>query len=670
MAVTSATTGSSAASVSGLASGIDSASIIDAFIKADRASTAILETRRSTFQTRLDSVRVLNTRLLSHQLDLAALNAPSLYNARQATSSNTAALTATATTAATAGTYQFQVVSVAKAKQLATSAQVSSTATLGAGTVNLQLGGGAVTTLNIDAANSSLTGIAQAINAAAAGVSASVLNDGTGYRLMLTSANTGVANAVNVTGSGALSTLFTAPGTETSPGVADPSAMLLLQGAVDAQVKIGSGAFSITQASNTFSNVIQGVELKAVDVGTSTLTVGVDGGNALTAAKAFVASYNNIAQFMIDNASYNGTTQVAGPLFADSTVRNGVSSLTQSLLSSATGGSSSLSTLSSVGMTIDRTTGKLALDESIFQAKMAADPSGVSKVFANSAVSSNSSVQFGSLGVKTVTTSPFTVTTSQIAQQAVVTGANLVTAPVDITTPVLNITSSNHDLSLKVNGRDYQISLADGAYTGADLAKHLQTVLNQKITTGADRLTVGFDGTRLSLTGIGYGVAATVQVMDASSDANKANSVLKLSSAVAYGQDVVGTINGVNAVGTGQTLTGAVGTSAEGLRLSVISSSLITGATVTVNKGIAQLASERVKKMTDGSTGTMAAVQAALDSNVTSLTKSIDANDARLAIRKKRYQEQFLAMEKSIQASNSLGQFITSQVKGLEKSAG
>jgi flagellar hook-associated protein 2 len=666
MAVSSATGGS--ASVSGLASGIDSAGIIDAFIKADRASTALMETRRVTFQTRLEAVRLLNTRLLSHQLDLAALNAPSLYTSRQAVSSNVTALTSTATSAAAAGTYQFEVVNVAKAKQLATGAQSSATTTIGAGTVNLQLGSGTVTTLTIDAANSSLNGIAQAINAAGAGVSASVLNDGTGYRLLMTSADTGVANAVSVTGGGALGSLFTAPGSETSPGVPDPQAMLVLQAAVDAQLKIGSGAFTVTQASNTFSNVIQGVELKALAPGTSTVTVGVDGAGALSAAKTFVASYNNIVQFMADNASYNGTTKAAGSLFSDGTVRNGVATITQALLSSASGGTSSMSTLTSLGMTIDRSTGKLTLDEGVFQSKLSTNPSGVAKVFANSGVSSNSNVQFGSLTPKTVTTSPFVVATTQIAEQAQVTGAALVTAPVDINMPVLTLTDSNHTLNLKMNGRAYQVTLANGSYSGANLAKHLQTVLDQKITVGSDRVTVGFDGTRLSLTGVGYGVSSTVQVTDSSSDVNSANSVLKLSSALAYGQDVVGTINGVNAVGTGQTLTGTVGTSAEGLRLSVTSSSLVSGATVTVSKGIAQIASERVKQMTDGGTGTLANVQSALDGNVTSLTKSIDANDARLAIRRKRYQTQFLAMEKSIQASNSMGQYITSQIKGLEKS--
>jgi len=656
MPISSTTSGPT--SVSGLASGIDSASIIDALVRSDRASTAILETRRTTFQTRLDAVRLLNTRLLSHQLDLATLNAPSLYASRQATSSNTAALTATSSASATAGTYQFEVVRTAKAKQLATAAQLSATSTLGAGTVNLQIGTGAVTTLTIDNANSSLNGLSQAINAAGVGVSASVLNDGTGYRLMLTSNNTGTTNAVSVTGTGGQSSLFTAPGTETSPGVPDPNAMLVLQADVDAQIKIGSGAFTITQASNTFANVIQGVELKAVNPGTSTVTVGVDGGNALSAAKNFVASYNDIVQFMKDNASYDPTTKKTGPLFTEGTIRNGINSVTQSLLSSATGGSSSLATLTAIGITIDRSTGKFAFDEAIFQAKMTADPTGVSRVFANSGVSATSGVQFGALGAKTITTSPFTITTTQVARQALVSGS----ADLAATTV---IDSSNRNLSLTINGRAYQVTLADGSYSGTNLAKHLQAVLDQKITTGADRLTVGFDGTRLSLTGQGYGLSSTIQVTGTST----ANAALRLNVGLAYGQDVAGSINGIEAVGTGQVLTAAAGTSAEGLRVTITSSSLVTGASLQVSKGIAQLASERVKQLTDGSKGTMANAQAALDGNVTTLTKSIDANDARLAIRRKRYQAQFLAMELSIQSSNSLGNYITGQVKGFENAA-
>lgn len=654
----SSTTSSGPTTVSGLSSGIDSASIIDAFIKADRASTAILEGRRSTFQTRMDAVRLLNTRLLSHQLDLASLNAPSLYASRQANSSNTSVMTATSSSSATAGTYQFEVVRIAKAKQIATAPQASPTATLGAGTVNFQIGTGAVTTLTIDTANSSLNGLAQAINAAGAGVSASVLNDGTGYRLMMTSANTGTTNAVSVTGTGGLSSLFTAPGTETSPGVPDPNAMLVLQADVDAQIKLGSGAFTITQASNTFANVIQGVELKAVNAGTSTVTVGVDGANAVSAAKKFVASYNDIVQFMTDNASYNPTTRKSGPLFSDGTIRNGINTITQSLLSSAGGGSSALATLTAVGITLDRATGKMTFDEAAFQAKMTANPSGVAKIFANSGVSATSGVQFGALSAKTITTSPFVITTTQVARQAVVSGS----ADLDATTV---IDSTNRDLSLTVNGRAYQMTLATGSYSGTNLAKHLQSVLEQKITNGSDRLNVAFDGTRLSLTGHGYGLTSTIQVTASST----ANSSLRLNVAQAYGQDVAGSINGVDATGTGQVLTAAAGTSAEGLRVSITSGSLVTGASLQVNKGIAQLTSDRVKQMTDGSKGTMANAQAALEGNVTTLTKSIDAADARLAIRRKRYQAQFIAMERSIQSSNSLGQYITGQIKGFENSA-
>ena len=645
MAVSNVTS-SSGTSVSGLSSGIDSASIIDALIKADRSSTSVLEKRRDTFQARLDGVRLLNTRLLSHQLDLASLNAPSLYSARSATSSNNSALTATASSAATAGTYQFEVITLAKAGQVATASQGSASSTIGAGTIALQLGGGAVTNLTIDSANSSLNGIAQAINAAGFGASASVLNDGSGFRLMLTSSATGTANAVSVTGGGGLSGLF--------------SGMSTLQAAADAQLRIGSGggAVTITQASNTFSGVVQGVELKVSGAGVSTVTVGVDGGNALAAAKRFVSSYNDIVQFMKDNASYDSATNRAGPLFAEGTIRNGVSTITQALLSSSAGGTQSLGTLTAIGVTLDRATGKLVLDETAFQDKMAANPAGVAKVFSNSGTSSDAGVQFGSLTQKTATGSPFVVVTTQAATQPLAPGS----ADVDGTTV---ISAANRDLSVKINGRSYQVVLADGSYTGTQLSAHLQTVLDQKITTLADRVKVGFDGARLSLSGLGYGLSSTIQVEGTST----ANSSLRLSTAIAYGQDVAGTINGVVATGVGQTLTGAAGTTAEGLRLLVTAGAPVAGATVTVAKGLAQLASERVKQMTDGSSGTMANLQTSLDGNVKTLNKSIDAADARLIIRKKRYQSQFLAMEKSIQSSNSLGNYLTGQIKGFENAA-
>jgi flagellar capping protein FliD len=73
--------------------------------------------------------------------------------------------------------------------------------------------------------------------------------------------------------------------------------------------------------------------------------------------------------------------------------------------------------------------------------------------------------------------------------------------------------------------------------------------------------------------------------------------------------------------------------------------------------------------MTDSTTGALVNLQDSLTSNINTLTKSVDAADARLAIRRTRYQNQFLAMEKSIQSSNSLSNYLTGQIKGFENAA-
>lgn len=644
MAGTVSTT-SGPTAVSGLASGIDSAAIVDALIKADRASTAVLETRKATFQTRLDAVRSFNTKLLNYQLDVAAINRPALYVGRAATSSNTAALTATATSSASPGSYQFNVTSIARASQKATVPQLSASTPLGAGTVSLQLGSGGTTVLNIASGNSSLTGIAQAINSAGLGVNASVLNDGTGARLLMTSASTGTANAITATGGGALASLFTG--------------MSTLQTASDASISLGSGAgaVTITQSTNTFQDVVQGLTLTAVSTGASTVTVGNDSTGALAAVKQVVTDYNDLVQFMKDNASYNPTSKTAGTLFAEGSVRGGFNSITQSLLSSVAGAPAGFATLTTVGVAINQATGKLTLDEGAFNTAMSANPDAVSKLFGNSGVSSDPGVQFGLLGPKTKVTGPFTIAVTSPASQPVLSGGTLATTT--------HIDGTNNVLGLNVNGTVYKVTMTAGDYTGAQLATQLQGLFDQQITAVADKVKVGFDGNGLAFTGPTFGLAGNIQVDPTST----AQTDLQLPTNKVYGQDVIGTINGLPAVGSGQILAGAVGTDAEGLRLVITANAPIASATLTVSKGIAQLTGEKVKLLTDGTNGAMIQTQDALNNSIDGLTKSITSADARLADRRQRYQKQFLAMEQSINKSNSLSTYMQGQIKSWSGSS-
>ncbi len=73
--------------------------------------------------------------------------------------------------------------------------------------------------------------------------------------------------------------------------------------------------------------------------------------------------------------------------------------------------------------------------------------------------------------------------------------------------------------------------------------------------------------------------------------------------------------------------------------------------------------------MTDSSVGVLLQKQDSLQKSIDLIAKSVTAADARLAARRARYQAQFLAMEKSINASNSLSSYLAGQVKGFENAA-
>jgi flagellar hook-associated protein 2 len=637
-------------SVDGLGSGIKWNDIIDAMVAADRASTGILERRKADIQAKVDGVRTFNSKLLSLQLDAANLNRPSLFNSRTATSSNESALSATASSIATPGTYTFDVVTMARSHQTAIAGVASATADLGAGTLGIQVGSGATATLNF-AAGTTLDGVASSINGANLGVTATVVNSGVPtnpFRLILTSTATGTASALTITPGGALG--------------ANLGAFTTTQAAQDAEIKVGTGgtAVSVKQSTNLFKDVIPGITLTAKKDATTgiNVTVGSNTDNAKMAVKSFLTAYNDLVQFLKDNASYDPTAKKAGVLFSESDIRSRFQGITSSLIAPVKNLPIDLATLGAVGITIDRSTSKLLLDETVLDAKLIENPTGVSKIFTNSGTSSDPGIRFAALTDKTDVTNPFTVDVTQVASQARAAGLS------DLA-PTTTITSINKDLKVTVNGREYALTLTERSYTEQELADHVQAVLDQKITNNADKVKVGLAANRLSITSFSYGSAATVQV-DAASGAN---SVLGLETTKKFGADVQGRINGVFVNGTGQVLRGTEGTASEGLALSVTAGAALTGATVRVSKGLIQAVSERLKGLTDSKTGAFTIKEQALQSSIDKITSNITKADERLEQRRLRYTRQFQTMERLINQSNSLGNLLNGQIKGFENAA-
>src|SRR5688572_25214099 len=190
----------------GIGSGLDINDIVTKLMTAERAPLTRLDAKEAPLQARLSAFGTIKSALAALRDATTTLTTPGKFDALSAKMGDTTIASASASATAAAGAHAIEVLTLAKAHTLATAAQPSMATTLGSGTITLQFGtydAGAFTqnperatkTITIAAGQSSLESVRDAINAAGAGVSASIVNDGTGYRLALSSTASGTANA-------------------------------------------------------------------------------------------------------------------------------------------------------------------------------------------------------------------------------------------------------------------------------------------------------------------------------------------------------------------------------------------------------------------------------------------------------------------------------------------
>ncbi len=191
------------AGIDGIVSGLDTTKIIQGLLKYDKAKIDQLKEEQANKTNMLTAWQSINALLLGVKTSATTLHANATWQAHAATSSDEDILTATASASATPGTYTLMVSSLAQNHQIASQgfADVNQTR-IGTGTLEIRLGNGPTTTITIDSSHDTLQGLADAINNAKAGVTASIINDGTSsnpYRLIIQANDTGLANTIHLT---------------------------------------------------------------------------------------------------------------------------------------------------------------------------------------------------------------------------------------------------------------------------------------------------------------------------------------------------------------------------------------------------------------------------------------------------------------------------------------
>jgi flagellar hook-associated protein 2 len=676
MTLTAVATTNAAISSAGIGSGLDVTSIVAKLMSVEQQPLNLLTQAEASYNAKISGYGTLQSDVSQFQTAMSGLAAASQYNSLTATSSNATAVTATLGTGAVAGNYSLGVTNLAQAQNLVTAGQASTTTAIGSGattTLSFDFGtisggtlsggiytgasfassGSGIKTVTINSTNDSLAGIANAINSASIGVSATIINTGNAtnpYVLSLTSTQTGLASSmdISVSGDATLSSLLSY-----NPA----SVQDLTQNTAAQNANFTVNGVGITSASNTVTTAIQGVSLNllgATPAGSpATISVASDPTAVSTAVNQFVTAYNTLTQTLQSATAYNAATKTAALFNGDPTVTDMQRQLQNLLMKPVAGGSSNAMTmLYQAGVSL-QSNGTLSVDSTKLNAAIAANPTGFAGLFAVSGQASDSLVNYTNASTNTKP-GTYNISVSQLATQGTVAASTALSASTTITA------GSNDILQVLLDGNSSSITLAPGTYTPATLATQIQSQINGNSTFSAagSSANVTLTGTgALQITSNRYGSASNVNLTggDGLSSLNFTGAVMT------YGVDVAGTINGVAAVGSGQTLTGATGDASAGLAVQVNGGALGARGTVGYSQGYAYQFNTLATSFLSP-TGALATATNSVNTMLQNNAAQQTAMNKQLAATQARYMAQFTALDTLISSMNSTSTFLTQQL--------
>jgi len=188
--------------IDGIFSGLNTTEIINSIIEAERAKQNVYLARQAEYTQKLTSWQTINSYLLAFKTQADVLSRPSLWDKISVTSSNSDIISVSGSGSSASGTYFVSVDQMAQNHQIASQGYSSDQTIAGTGTIEIAVGGSAPVTINLEAGSNSLSALKQAINDANAGVTAAIINDGSGnnpFRLILSANETGADSEITVT---------------------------------------------------------------------------------------------------------------------------------------------------------------------------------------------------------------------------------------------------------------------------------------------------------------------------------------------------------------------------------------------------------------------------------------------------------------------------------------
>jgi len=363
------------ATTSAIGSGaIDVNGIVSQLMTIERRPLDVLQKRESEIQSKLSAFGRIQSALSTLDSALAKLRSATTFNATKATASGDG-LTVTSNASAAPGRYSIVVTTLARAQSSASSAFVDATAAIGSGTITIRNAqGGVAGAIQIGGSGEPQTvgALRDAINAADAGVRASLVTDSSGTRLLLTASESGAAKAFSIETAGT-------PAAELANLTGAPA-----QSAADAAFTLNG--LALASASNKLTGAVEGltIELKKEQPATPIdITVDRDVDAVKTALDDFVKAYNDAEKLYDDLSKFDANTRTGAILNGDSALRRMHTQLKSMLTESRTAAAGEYTRLSQAGIEL-LADGSIKLNEDKFRAAATADMAKVARLFTTS----------------------------------------------------------------------------------------------------------------------------------------------------------------------------------------------------------------------------------------------------------------------------------------------
>jgi flagellar hook-associated protein 2 len=323
----------------GLGSGLDVEGLVTKLMSVEQQPLLKLKQKEAAVQLKVSAYGTFRGAVSSFQQSLAGLEQASIYGANKGSVSDSSIATISASATSDLGSHTLEVSALAGAQRLKSGTFTNLTDSVGTGTLTIDYGTYDSTgntfsvnadrtsqTITIDSAHNTLAGVRDAINAAKVGVTASIVNDGSGNRLVVSSASTGTVNGLRIT-----ATDDDTNNTDTaglSQLAYDPTATAgsgnnMTQVSAAADAKFTLDGLSITKSSNSVSDVLSGTTLNLIktnvnspiDINISQDTTAVKG-----AVDAFVKAYNELHASASKLDGYDASTKTAGALQGEAAI--------------------------------------------------------------------------------------------------------------------------------------------------------------------------------------------------------------------------------------------------------------------------------------------------------------------------------------------------------------